>query len=164
VLPEFLLEFRCTLIERKGIPSQFLPVSSNNQPEAAPRKSCKDETFAPHPLAFINSHSDSSYAKGFGCINVERSKSDFRKIGRNYDVGVPVEITVGKNFLSSMKKEGEFQSSPLPRNGGKASNMATNHCSNLTDKQNIVHLIKNARFDYIAQRNESLRRECFPFM
>jgi hypothetical protein len=163
VLPEFLLEFRYTRIERKGIPSQFLSISSNNQPEAARRKNFKDETFAPHPLAFINNHSHSSYSKGFECSNNMRSKSDFGNIGRNYDVDVPVEITDGKNFLSSMKKGGEFQSSLLPKNGGKSANMSAKS-SYLIDKQNIVHLIKYARVDYVAQRNESLKRECFPFM
>jgi hypothetical protein len=164
VLPEFLLEFRYTLIEGKGIPSQFLSVSSKNYPEAAPRKDFKDETFAPQPLALINNHSDSSHVQGFECSNKERSKSDFRNIGRNNDVGVPVEITEGRNVLSSMKKQGEFYSSSLPKNGRKSSNMAANHCSYLIDKQNIVHYIKNARVDYIAKRNESLKRECFPFM
>lgn len=162
MLPEFLLELRYTLIEGKGISSQFLSVSSNNHPEAAPRKNFKDETFAPQPLAFINNQSDSSHVKGFECSNKERSKSDSRNIGRNNDVGVPVEITERRDVLSSMKKEGESHSSSLPKNGGKSSKMAANHCSYLIDKQNIVHLIKNAGVDYIAQRNESLKRECFP--
>ena len=164
MLPEFLLEFRYTLIEEKGIPSQFLSVSSNNHQDAAPRKDFKDETFTLHPLAFINNHSDSSYAKGFECSNIERSKSDFRNIGRNNDVGIPVEIAEGKNVLSSMKKEVELHSSSLPKNGGKSSNMAANHCSYLIDKQKIVHLIKNARINYITKRKETLKRECFPFM
>ena len=164
MLPEFLLKFRYAFIKRKGISSQFLSVSSNNHSEAATRKNLMDETFAPHPLAFIQNNSESSHVKGFECCNIEISESDFGIIGRNYDVGLPVEMMEGKNILSFMKKEGGFQSSPLPQNGGKSTNMAGNHCSYLIDKQNIVHRVKNVRVDYIAKRNESLKRECFPFI
>ena len=163
VLPEFLLEYEYTLAGRNGTPSQSLSVSSNNQ-GAAPIENIKGGTFAPRPLAFIQNNCDSFYGNGFECSNIGRSKSDVRNIGRNYVVGAPAEIKEGINVSSSMKKEGKFQSNLHAKNGGKATNMADNHYSYLVDKQIVVHHIKNARVDYVARRNESVKRGCFPFI